>query len=827
MFIGTGAVLFLVGNNDPTMATQPNDAAQASASYTAQHIQVLEGLEAVRRRPGMYIGSTDERGFHHLVYEIVDNAVDEAMAGYCDHILVTIDKENSVTVIDNGRGIPIDPHPTTGLTGLETVLTSLHSGAKFGGGGYKVSGGLHGVGAHVVNALSSRMRVEVERDNRRVFQEYSRGKPQGLVTDMPTIGKRGTTVLFHADSKIFGDQVYDFDTLAHRFREMAYLNKAIEIQFVDERDGKDVTFYFEGGVESFVRHLNANRIAITDKPFYVDKPIGDASVEIAVQYNDSFSETVLTFANCINTRDGGTHLTGFRSGLTRVLNDYARKAKILKDDMQNLTGDDVREGLTAIISVRLQEPQFEGQTKGKLGNTEMKGYVEAVVSDEFAAWLDEHPSDARKIIEKCLTAARAREAARKARDLVIRKTAIEGGMLPGKLADCQERDPAQCEIYLVEGESAGGSAKMGRDRRFQAILPLKGKILNVEKARLDRILGHEEIRALITALGTGIGETFNLEKLRYHRVIIMTDADVDGSHIRTLLLTFFFRHMAALIESQFLYIAQPPLYKVSLGRSNQWAYSERERDRMIHELALRDITVEKGTAEKLSAEAAKEILDQVIQVRQVLGEMTDRGIPAELLYAIAHSLDVAALEAIDFTSELDVRRLAEMLQGAGPIRESSVVRNNDATFGLTLRDGDQAGPVNLDAGLLHGVGFRRFHQAFRALAPLEASGPYRLMRRDRELGGFDTVPAFVKTVDSLVSTGVRGLTIQRYKGLGEMNAEQLWESTMDPKSRVLLQVGINDAVTAEEVFTTLMGEEVAPRKQFIQAYAKSVRNLDI
>ena len=811
------------------MSTQPSDPLQdlASSGYTAQHIQVLEGLEAVRRRPGMYIGSTDERGFHHLVYEIVDNAIDEAMAGYCDHIQITITKDNDVIVVDNGRGIPFDRHPTTGLSALETVLTSLHSGGKFGGGGYKVTGGLHGVGAHVVNALSSRMRVEVERDGRRVFMEFSRGKPQTALADITPIGKRGTTVMFHGDSKIFGEQSYDFETLAHRFREMAYLNKGIEIQFIDDRDAKELNFYFEGGIASFVRHLNSTRKSIIDKPFYVDKPVGDASVELALQYNEDFDERVLTFANCINTRDGGTHLTGFRSGLTRVLNDYARKQKILKDDAANLTGDDVREGLTCVISVRLTEPQFEGQTKAKLGNAEMKGYVESVVADELAAWLDEHPSDARRIIEKNLTAARAREAARKARDLVIRKTAMEGGMLPGKLADCQERDPSQAEIYLVEGESAGGSAKMGRDRRFQAILPLKGKILNVEKARLDRILGHEEIRNLITALGAGIGETFNLEKLRYHRVIIMTDADVDGSHIRTLLLTFFFRHMAKLIDSEYLYIAQPPLYKVALGRSNQWAYSERERDRMIQELALRDISIEKGGTDRLAPETAKEFLENVLLVRQVVADLVGRGFPAAFLYALASRLEPSMLEGIDFANEADVRHLADLVTGAGPYHEAEVLRNDDATYEVTLRDGGDTPPIRLDAGFLRGGGMRRLQEAYVSLKPLESAGQFRLMRRDRELGTFDSVPGFVGAVDTVVSTGVRGLTIQRYKGLGEMNAEQLWESTMDPKSRVLLRVGIDDAMTAEEVFQTLMGEEVQPRKQFIQAYAKNVKNLDI
>ncbi|GIW07956.1 MAG: DNA gyrase subunit B [Dehalococcoidia bacterium] len=638
------------------MATNARDLGQ----YTARDIQVLEGLEAVRRRPGMYIGSTDQRGLHHLVYEIVDNSVDEAMAGYCSAITVTLGRDRSVRVDDNGRGIPVDIHPKTKVSALETIMTVLHAGGKFGHSAYKVSGGLHGVGASVVNALSEHVWVEVHREGQIYRQEYRRGVPQGPVRPVGTTDRRGTTTWFLADREIFGEIDYSFETLTQRFRETAYLTKGLQITVIDERDDRELTFLFEGGIVSFVRHLNKHRTAIHPRPFYVQKDYETSSVEVAFQYNDSYAESVFSFANTINTVDGGTHLTGFRTALTRVLNDYARKSKLLKEDESNLTGDDVREGLTAIVSVKLAEPQFEGQTKAKLGNAEMKGQVESALTEGLSAYLDENPSDARRIIEKCITAARAREAARKARDLVIRKSALEGMTLPGKLADCSEKDPAQCELYLVEGDSAGGSAKQGRDRRFQAILPLRGKILNVEKAREDKMLAHEEIRAIITALGTGIGDIFNLSKLRYNRIILMTDADVDGSHIRTLLLTFFFRHMPQLIEEQHLFIAQPPLYRVAHGKDVRYVYSDKERDEAI------------------------------------------------------------------------------------------------AAMGK---------PKNV--------------------------------------------------------------VVQRYKGLGEMNPEQLWETTMNPATRTILQVTIEDAVAADEIFEMLMGDQVPPRRQFIQAHAQSVKNLDV
>ena len=556
-------------------------AAAATSGYTAKDIQVLEGLEAVRRRPGMYIGSTDQRGLHHLIYEIVDNAIDEAMAGHCDRIEITIDADGHVVVKDNGRGIPVDKHEKTGLSALETVLTVLHAGGKFGGGGYKVSGGLHGVGASVVNALSVDLAAEIALNGALYRQAYERGAPKAALEKVRGAKPEhnGTTIRFLPDPQIFETMDYDFDTLAARFREMAYLTKGVWIKFVDLRgDGNERNFYFDSGIEAFVRHINRGKSPLHPDPITMESERDGISIEVALQYNSTFSESVYSFANCINTIDGGSHMTGFRSALTRALNDYARRAKILKDDDPNLTGDDVREGLSAVISVKLGEPQFEGQTKTRLGNPEVKGIVDSAVAAGLNQYLDENPAVGRRVIDKALTASRAREAARKARDLVQRKGVLEGSMLPGKLADCSENNPEFAEIYLVEGESAGGSAKSARDRRTQAILPLRGKILNVEKARLDKMLAHEEIRILITALGSSFGADFNVDKLRYHKVIIMTDADVDGAHIRTLLLTFFYRYMPALIEGGYLYIAQPPLYSVTQGRNVTWLFSDVERE---------------------------------------------------------------------------------------------------------------------------------------------------------------------------------------------------------------------------------------------------------
>jgi len=636
--------------------------AAAGSDYTAASIQVLEGLEAVRRRPGMYIGSTDVRGLHHLVWEVVDNSIDEAMAGHATTIRVTIKPDNAVEVIDDGRGVPVGKH-ATGKDALEVVHTVLHAGGKFGGGGYKVSGGLHGVGVSVVNALSDFLRVETARDGHVWAQEYKRGKPSMPVTKIGSQGsRRGTRTVFHADPEMFETVEYSFDAVSQRLRESAYLTKGVWITLIDERADRERSFYFEGGLQSFVRHLNRNKEALHSRPIYVERKQGSTAVEVALQYNDTYTENVLAFANNINTVDGGTHVTGFRAALTSSLNDWAHKAGVLKDADGNLSGDDVREGLTAVISVKLTDPQFEGQTKAKLGNAEVKGQVQTAVTDSLTQYLEENPGDGRRIIEKCLTAARAREAARKARDLVIRKGALDGLSLPGKLADCQERDPARSELFIVEGDSAGGSAKQGRDRRFQAILPLRGKVLNVEKARLDKIVASENVRPLIIALGAGIegiGDSFDLSKLRYHRVIIMTDADVDGAHIRTLLLTLFYRFMPQVIDAGYLYIAQPPLYRVSTGKVTRYAHSERERDRIVKDM------------------------------------------------------------------------------------------------------------------------------------------------------------------------NVKNISVQRFKGLGEMNADQLWETTMNPETRVLLRAEIDDAAEADSIFTMLMGEKVAPRKEFIKSEARKVRNLDV
>lgn len=632
----------------------------SSSEYNAGQIEVLEGLEAVRKRPGMYIGSTGSRGLHHLVYEIVDNSIDEAMAGFCDKIDVIIHQDNSITVKDNGRGIPVDIHPKMNKPAVEVALTVLHAGGKFNNGAYKVSGGLHGVGMSVVNALSVYLKVRVKKDGRIYVQEYSRGKAITELKEVGTYkGRSGTTITFRPDPEIFEEVVYDFDILAHRLRELSFLNKNVIITLTDERTETKEVYNHSGGLVDFVKYINKNKDVIHPKPIVLETIKDDVHVEIAIQYNDGYTENIFSYANNINTTEGGTHEAGFKAALTRVVNDYARKNNILKNNEANLNGEDVREGITAIISVKVREPQFEGQTKTKLGNSEVRSIVDNVVGEGLSTYFEENPSIARKIVEKALQAARARIAARKARDLTRRKSALENTSLPGKLADCSWKDPKYCEMYLVEGDSAGGSAKQGRDQRFQAILPLRGKILNVEKARLDKILTNSEIKAIITALGTGISDDFDIEKARYHKIIIMTDADVDGAHIRTLLLTFFYRFMRPLIEHKYVYIAQPPLYKIKKGKTVQYAYSDKELEKKL----------------------------------------------------------------------------------------------------------DQLG-------------------------------------RDK-------------------------VEIQRYKGLGEMNPEQLWETTMDPETRTILQVNLDDAVRAEELFTILMGDKVEPRREFIQKYAKTVRNLDV
>ena len=797
------------------MATETNE-------YTAADIQVLEGLEAVRRRPGMYIGSTDQRGLLHLIFEIVDNSVDEAMAGHCNWVQIIIHPDGSISSEDNGRGIPIEKHPTTGLSALETVMTILHAGAKFGGNGYKVSGGLHGVGASVVNALSESMRVEVKRDGKAYSQEFERGIAKGKVTEIGPADGHGTKITFRPDKEIFDDLDYDFDTITDHFRETAYLNKGLEIHFVDERisdPNNEATFFFEGGIASFVRHLNRNREVIHQNPIYISKLINSSTVEISLQYNEGLAESTYSFANCINTADGGTHLTGFRTALTRALNDYARKNSLLKADQPNLTGEDVREGLSAVISVKLTDPQFEGQTKGKLGNAEIKSQVESVMSEGLVMYLDEHPQDAKRIVEKCLTAARAREAARRAREMVFRKGAFDGGNLPGKLADCSEKDPSQSEVYIVEGESAGGSAKMGRDRRFQAILPIKGKILNVEKARDDKMYAHEEIRALITALGSGIKETFDPGKLRYHRVIIMTDADVDGSHIRTLLLTFFFRNMLDLIRGGYLYIAQPPLYRVSKGSKYEWKFSDTEKDDWFAKRAF-------GSIKVVSRESEKSFTgDKIAKIMEPLKEFSsswsDIGLPQEIAGALLEGL---TLHSWDLNNDEDWSSAKSWFSQKGFEVRSSNGRQKTNNGQLEVRSSSGTSVV-LTPQILESPAMQTCRELYPKVKDVVSNGGYAVNKNDKEVGTDVTWNELAQLLERHSDT--RGINIQRYKGLGEMNPDQLWESTMNPETRTILQVSINNAAEADLIFTELMGEEVPPRKRYIQAHARNVRNLDI
>ena len=798
---------------------------QETERYTAADIQVLEGLEAVRRRPGMYIGSTDQRGLHHLIYEIVDNSVDEAMAGYCDQVVVTIHKDGAISSSDNGRGIPVGRHPTTGVSALETVMTILHAGAKFGGTGYKVSGGLHGVGASVVNALSTHLKAQVRRDGYLHEQEYRKGLREGPIRKVQPAEGTGTKIIFKPDPEIFTELDYDFDTLADHFRETAYLNKGLEIKLIDERrpiEDSELTFFFEGGISSFVRHMNRNRGAVTVLPIYIQKFADGSSIEIAMQYNNGFSENTLSFANCIHTVDGGTHISGFRAGLTRGLNDYARKGNLFKNDQGNLSGDDVREGLTAVVSVKLTDPQFEGQTKGKLGNAEMKSLVESAMSDGLGKYLEENPQDARRIIEKCLTAARAREAARKARELVLRKGAFDGGSLPGKLADCSERDPSRSEVYIVEGESAGGSAKMGRDRQFQAILPLKGKILNVEKARPDKMLAHEEIRALITALGTGIKETFDASKLRYHRVIIMTDADVDGSHIRTLLLTFFFRNMPELITGGYLYIAQPPLYRVSKGKKAEWKFSDNEKDDWYARRAYGGIKVSSLDGDKTFT--GVQIARIIDPLKRFASAWRDVGLPDEVAPGLMEGLAAngASTPGDPEDDHDELTGLVQQFESRG--FEVKVPSNGHVAQRIEVFWDDENGtsiPLQIvDAPPMHAC--KEFYPAVKDVV---THGNFRITKKDKDLNEEVSWSALASMIERHSDT--RGIAIQRYKGLGEMNPDQLWESTMNPETRTILQVAIENSQDADSIFNTLMGDEVPPRKRFIQNHAKSVRNLDI
>lgn len=801
------------------------------STYDSRNIRVLQGLEAVRKRPAMYIGGTGAQGLHHLVYEVVDNSVDEAIAGYCTHIQVTVHSDNSVTVVDDGRGIPVDMHPTEKVSAAEVVMTKLHAGAKFDKGSYKVSGGLHGVGVSVVNALSEWVELEVRRDGFVHTQRYQRGVPEAPLRQIGTTKRVGTTVTFKPDAEIFTETTeYSFDTLSTRLRELAFLNRGLRISIEDERDGRSHAFYYEGGIESFVTYLSQNKTVLHPTPIYIKGERDEIRLEMALQYNDGYTENIFSFVNTINTIEGGTHLSGLKSALTRTINAYASEQGLLKNVKENLSGDDVREGLTGVISVQVPEPQFEGQTKAKLGNSEVKGVVETIVNEQLGIFFEENPSVSRKVVEKAITAARAREAARKARDLTRRKGLLESLALPGKLADCSERDPAQSELYIVEGDSAGGSAKQGRDRNFQAILPLRGKILNVEKARFDKMLSSQEIQTLITALGAGIGrEDFDIEKIRYHRIIIMTDADVDGSHIRTLLLTFFFRHMRPVVERGYLFIAQPPLYKVKRGQSEMYLKNQVAFDDYILQQAtekLRLLDAHNGM--EVAGNRLATLIRRVQMFEQLLGRLERRRNDARVLRQVAlhSSLALPLLRDATQTEEL-LRTLQQAMQQSygDIIREARVEWDEEYNcYRIVILTQDNGSTLTtvVDSALLASQDLRDLRALARQLEEL-GSPPFTMQNGDAEMvaGSFDELLQTVNTA------GKKDLSIQRYKGLGEMNPIQLWETTMDPERRTLLQVTIEDAVEADYIFTTLMGDQVDPRKAFIEQHAKEVVNLDI
>jgi DNA gyrase subunit B len=827
-------------------AAKNNGHGVAGDDYGADKIKVLEGLEAVRKRPAMYIGSTGPTGLHHLVYEIVDNSIDEALAGFCDQVNVTIHIDGSVTVVDNGRGIPVGQHES-GKSAAEVVLTVLHAGGKFENSAYKVSGGLHGVGLSVVNALSETLDAEIWRDGQVYHQAYERGTPTGDLEVTGTTKKRGTKITFKPDAQVFETTVFSFDTLAQRLRELAFLNGGILITLDDERDGKNHKFHYEGGIVSFVTHLNKNKAAVNEKPIYMRGEKDGIDAEIALQWNDGYAETIYTFANNINTHEGGSHLSGFKSALTRTINNYATKNNLAKDLKESVSGEDIREGLTAVVSVKIPHPQFEGQTKTKLGNTEVKGIVEAILNDKLGDYLEKNPSVARRIVGKAIDAARAREAARKARDLVRRKGALDGSSLPGKLADCQERDPSLSELYIVEGESAGGSAKQGRDRRFQAILPLKGKILNVEKARFDKMLGSDEIKTMIAALGCGIGaEDFDLAKLRYHRIIIMTDADVDGSHIRTLLLTFFYRQLPKVIENGYVYIAQPPLFRAKRGKSETYIKDERELDAFLIKRATeaRIVRIPAKQLEISGAELEK-LLHKMIAHQKLLQVVERRGHSREIIEALL----AAGADKEYFADKDKLDELCHTL--TTPTRTVQVQRDeehNRYLLHVEDRSGGYPRQHTIGVDFVTGAEYRTLLANHRDIPSFvgdvvvsgasEPAVDAAAAGNGDNNGGEPPKPAKEKIVDVtlrslddvvefFIAAGKKGVAVNRYKGLGEMNPEQLWATTMDPEARTLLQVRAEDHTEADLMFTTLMGDQVEPRRKFIEDNALDVKNLDV
>jgi DNA gyrase subunit B len=801
------------------------------SAYDSSSITVLEGRDAVRKRPAMYIGSTGEIGLHHIVYEVVDNSIDEALAGYCDTVEVTIHLDNSITVIDNGRGIPVDEIKKEKRSAAEVVMTKLHAGGKFDSNAYKVSGGLHGVGVSCVNFLSEKLHLEIWRDGRTYEQEYARGIPVAPLTPTGKTRKRGTKITFKPDGQIFTETSFSFDKLSERLREKAFLNKGIRITIKDEREEPERSheFYYKGGIAEFVKHLNKNKSTLHDKPIYFEKE-GDAlSIEVAIQYNDGYDEKVYSFANNINTVDGGTHLSGFRSAFTRTINAYAQSSGLAKNFKSSLTGDDVREGLVAVISVKLPQPQFEGQTKGKL-NSDVKGAVESFLNDRLTEFFEQNPPVARKIVGKALDAARAREAARKARE-IVRKGAMGSTMLPGKLADCQERDPALSEIYIVEGDSAGGSAKQGRDRKNQAILPLKGKILNVEKARFDKMLGHSEIKSLITALGTGIGkDDFDLSKLRYHKIILMTDADVDGSHIRTLLLTFFYRQMPALVESGYVFIAQPPLFKVKRGKKEEYIKDESSMIRYLMRQATGDMTVKSaGSSQAIEGRELAKSLEKMVDFKHYCERAARRlGGDPQMLNVLLESLSgrkgVLRKEGQTLRKVFQDGDLMAKIEGALDKAGYKTELTTDEEHGLWEIETTTNTGVNLviDWNFAQFVEFQQAVELYKKLED-DLAAPFI----SGENGTSEEVPTREALLEKVLAAAKKDLSIQRYKGLGEMNPEQLWETTMNPDKRTLLEVRIDDAVETDSIFTVLMGDAVEPRRKFIEDNALDVRNLDV
>jgi DNA gyrase subunit B len=795
---------------------------EQTEKYTAEQIKILEGLAAVRKRPAMYIGNTGVEGLHHLVHELVDNSIDEALAGYCSKIDVIIHIDNSVTVRDDGRGIPVDLHEKENRPAVEVVMTKLHSGGKFDNRSYKISGGLHGVGLSVVNALSEFIDLEIRREGKVYHQTYERGEAK---TKLEVIGKTkhtGTQVRFKPDTQIFETVNFSFDILSQRLRELAFLNKGLSISIEDERSEKRHDFFYKGGILSFIEYLNKNKNCIHPKPIYVQGVKNGIEAEIAFQYNDGYAENLFSFANNINTHEGGTHLIGFKSALTRTINQYATSINLLKGIKENLTGEDIREGLAGVISVKIPEPQFEGQTKTKLGNSEVKGLVEALVNEKLGNYFEENPGVAKKIISKVIDAARAREAARKARELSRRKGALEGDSLPGKLAECQERDPALSEIYIVEGDSAGGSAKQGRDRTFQAILPLKGKILNVERARFDKMLASEEIRILISALGAGIGkEDYDIHRLRYHRVIIMTDADVDGSHIRTLLLTFFYRHMPEVIERGYLYIAQPPLFKVTEGKSESYIKNEEAFNRYLMDRAIgKSEVVIKTTNKKLTDKRLSLLLEKIYIYHDLIQRMQKKGYSRSLIKFL---LENGVRNKSTFEEKGKVADLQKRLRKNGfEVFDLSWDEEHNL-YGFEVQESngkDVRSRVHWD--LVGSVEYRHLYQVRQEIQEM-APPPYTLVEKGEDV----TIDHEEGLLQSLNQLGKEGLSIQRYKGLGEMNPEQLWETTMNPETRTLLKVKVEDAIEADEIFSILMGDEVEQRRQFIEENALYVQRLDI